>query len=66
MFPFDNMLQSFMINGDELLKMLQIVQAGDKGLYQFYGIQTTVKVEGEKRTLVSAKLMNGTEIEKDK
>lgn len=44
MFPFDNVLQTFEIDGSELLAMFEILQAGTKGLYSAYPFQHTVKV----------------------
>jgi|688.fasta_scaffold317235_1 hypothetical protein len=60
MFPFDNIVQRFNISGAELLATLQILQSGTKGLYQFYGIQTTVIPDGAKFKFVSAKMSNGS------
>ena len=66
MFPFDNIIQSFNISGSELLKTLDILQSGDKGLYSFYGIQTTVTKDGAKFKFKSAKMMDGSEIDPSK
>ena len=46
--------------------MLDALQSGDKGFYQFHGIQTTVKIENRKKMFVSAKMMDGTEIDSSK
>jgi 2',3'-cyclic-nucleotide 2'-phosphodiesterase (5'-nucleotidase family) len=66
MFPFDNIFQSFNISGAELLATLQILQSGDKGLYQFSGIQTTVMRDGDKFKFISAKMSDGSEIDPNK
>lgn len=66
MFPFDNVFMSFNISGAELLKTLEIIQSGDKGLYQFYGIQTTVRKAQDSFKYVSAKLTDGSEIDPNK
>lgn len=64
MFPFDNLFKRFNISGAELLQTLKILQEGDKGLYQFSGIETTVKANSDGGfTFISAKLYNGTEID---
>lgn len=61
MFPFDNVLKSFNISGAELLQTIKIIQEGEKGLYQFSGIETSVKKnENGLFTFVSARLYNGT------
>lgn len=66
MFPFDNIFQSFNISGAELLQTLSILQSGDKGLYQFYGIETTVqRVDGDFK-FVSARMSSGEEINPSK
>ena len=62
MFPFDNIIQAFNISGAELLKTLDALQSGDKGLYAFYGIQTTVTRDGYKFKFQSAKMMDGSDI----
>ena len=46
MFPFDNIIESFNISGAELLQTVNVLQSGSKGLYSFYGIQTTVTKDG--------------------
>lgn len=46
-----------------MLATLQIIQSGDKGLYQFSGIQTTVAKDGRKFKFVSAKMADGSEID---
>ena len=66
MFPFENIIQSFNISGDELLKTLDVLQSGSKGLYAFYGIQTTVQKVGSRFKFVSAKMMDGSEIDPNK
>ena len=60
MFPFDNILQSFNISGSSLKQMLQIIQSGTKGFYQFWGIESTVHIEGDKKQFRSARMMNGS------
>lgn len=60
MFPFDNVFRSFNISGAELLKTLEIIQSGDKGLYQFYGIETTVTPDDDKFKFVSARMADGS------
>ena len=63
MFPFENQLLSYNISGKELLEMLEIIQSGDKGFYQFYGIQTTVSISSTgKHSYVSAKMIKGEDI----
>ena len=59
MFPFDNQFMSFNISGAELLETLKILQSGRKGLYQFWGIQTTVTRGKDHYVYKSAKMMNG-------
>ena len=60
MFPFENTLYSYNISGSELSQMLQILQSGDKGFYQFYGIQTTVSIsDSGKHSFISAKMIDG-------
>lgn len=64
MFPFSNIFQSFNISGAELLQTLDILQSGAAGLYQFGGIQTTVRAvkpseNGGGFKFVSARMMNG-------
>lgn len=49
-----------------MLATLQIIQSGDKGLYQFSGIQTTVAKDGRKFKFVSAKMADGSEIDPKK
>lgn len=66
MFPFDNVFKSFNISGAELLKTLEIIQSGDKGLYQFYGIKTTVKRVQDDFKFVSAQMADGSEIDPEK
>lgn len=64
MFPFENTLKSFNISGSELLKTLEILQSGDKGLYQFYGIQTVVEKTASGRfKYVSALMSDGSQID---
>ena len=60
MFPFNDRLQSFNTSGIELLKMLKIIQSGERGFYQLKGIQTTATIINQKRQFVSAKMMDGT------
>ena len=43
--------------------MLEAIQSGDSGFYQFYGIQNTVTFENGKKKFVSAKMMDGSEID---
>lgn len=63
MFPFINIINSFEMNGQELLDTLAVLQSGAKGFYPTYGLSQIVSLSsaGVKR-FISAKLYNGTEI----
>lgn len=63
MFPFDNTIVSFDMNGQELLDMLTIVQAGTKAFYPTYGLSQVVSLSSANvKKFISATLMNGTAI----
>ena len=66
MFPFGNILKSFNISGAELKETLNIIQSGSAGFYQFYGIQTTATIQNNQKKFISAKMMDGSEIDEDK
>lgn len=63
MFPFKNILQKFDIKGSELLETLRIIQSGEKGFYHSWNIQMNVTLNNDIRGFVSARFMNGTEID---
>ena len=46
--------------------MIKILQNGKKGFYNFYGIQSTVKIENGKHIFVKANMADGTDIVPDK
>ena len=66
MFPMGETLKSFKLLGRDLLKTLKIVQEGNGGFYQFYGIQTIATIQNNQRKFISAKMMDGSEIEESK
>lgn len=64
MFPFINYLVSFDITGQELLAMLDTVQAGGLGFYPMYGVAQTVGIDKQgAHRFISATLMDGSPID---
>lgn len=67
MFPFQNYLQTFDIMGSELLKLLEVVQAGPLGFYHTAGLQLTVTANGgSSHKLINAAWINGEPIIPDR
>ena len=63
MIPFDNGLYTFEMTGTELLNTLMVIQSGKKGFYQAWGLQMHVTFDGVNKNFVSAKFMDGSEID---
>ena len=61
MFPFGNKLVSIDITGAQLLKVLEVIQAGQLGFYQTAGLSITVSANGKQ----NRKFINATMINKD-
>jgi len=58
---------SFDITGQEIINVLQIIQAGESSFYQTYGLQQTVIIEKDgQRKLTSVTLADGQSIVLDK
>lgn len=67
MFPFENYLVSFDIMGSELLKMLEIIQAGPLGFYHTGGLRLTVAANGgANHKFINATWINGDPIIPDR
>ncbi len=63
MFPFNNLIVSFDMNGQEIIDMLTIVQAGTKAFYPTYGLAQIVSLSASKvKKFISATLYDGTPI----
>lgn len=67
MFPFNNHVECFSINGEELYQTLKIAQSGVKGFYPTSGLNITANLYGDgRKEFVSAVLADGSEIDRSK
>ena len=65
MFPFDNKIVTFKLNGYDLKKVIQNIQIGDYSFYPISGITIEVTLNPSKRVL-KIYLSNGDEIDDNK
>ena len=65
MFPFDNKIVTFKLNGYDLKKVIQNIQIGDYSFYPISGIKIEVTLNPSKRVL-KIYLSNGDEIDDNK
>lgn len=60
-FPFNNFVTTFELNGEELIKVMRILQRGKKGFYHTSGLRQEVCLNPH--SLNDVKLINGKEID---
>ena len=65
MFPFDNQIVTFKLNGYDLKKLIKNIQIGNYSFYPISGIKITVSLNPNKRIL-NVYLSNGDEIDDNK
>jgi len=63
-FPFDNMVTTFEVTGQELIDMMTILQAGKKGFYHTSGLRMEVCLHPH--SLQNVSLVNGQSIDVNK
>jgi 2',3'-cyclic-nucleotide 2'-phosphodiesterase (5'-nucleotidase family) len=62
MFPFDDRISRVEVTGEELVKIMQTIQGGEKGLYQVSGLTMEVTLKPNKLVGGSLKLADGSDI----